>query len=215
MNHMALWEHALDHLRAQAEDPERLLDEWRGETPERCTDRDLLREYGWVVAACGLTPQVLYKLWDRLSEAFRRWDPEAVAARPEDVRIAALGVMKNPRKIRAILDFALDLARHPGEMERLAALPVKEALARLATLPYVGANNKYHLARNLGWDVVCRTGPVSRLAAYLETTPEALCGAIAGETGERVRTVDLVLWYWGHQVGDRVMKEMTSLFRLM
>ncbi len=215
MNTLALWEHALDHLHATAPDPTAMLTGWRGEEPGRATDADLLREYGWVVACCGLTPQVMLKHWDRFSEAFMGWDPARVAARPLDVRIAALGVVRNPRKIDTILAFAADLAREPGQMVRLAAKPTKEVLAWMVTLPFVGANNRYHLARNLGWDVVVRSGPVVRLAAYLLTTSEDLCGAIAAETGERIRTVDLVLWYWGHQVGDVAMKEMASLFKLM
>ncbi|HYG59631.1 MAG TPA: hypothetical protein VD902_16325 [Symbiobacteriaceae bacterium] len=215
MNRIALWDHALDHLRATAENPEQMLEQWRSETPARFTDRDLLGEYGWVVVSCGLTPHVATKHWPRLTEAFWNWEPGPVTAHSRDVRVAALGVLKNPRKIDAILAYADDLAREPGQMQRLAALPLKEALARLSMLPFVGATNRYHLARNLGWDVVVKTGSVPRLAAYLETTAEALCEAIATETGERIRTVDLVLWYWGHQVGDAAMKEMASLFKLL
>jgi hypothetical protein len=215
VNTVALWEHALDHLRATADDPEALLNQWRNEVPAKFTDRDLLAEYAWVVISCGLTPNVTMKYWDRLGEAFWRWNPADVANHARDVRIAAVTVMKNPRKMDAILAYADDLARHPGEMQRLAGLEQKVVLAQLTTLPFVGANNKYHLARNLGWDVVVKTGPVPRLAAYLLTTPEELCGRIAAETGERIRTVDLVLWNWGHQVGDAAVKEMASLFRLL
>ncbi|HYF92680.1 MAG TPA: hypothetical protein VD969_10535 [Symbiobacteriaceae bacterium] len=215
MNTRALWDHAMDHLKATADHPDALLNQWRSETPLTCTDRDLLGEYGWVVISCGLTPHVATKHWPRFTEAFLNWQPLEVAGNRIAVRTAALNVMKNPRKIDHVLDFADDLAREPGLMQRLAALELKQVLAKFATLPFVGANNRYHLARNLGWDVVVRTGPVPRLAAYLETTPEALCERIAGETGERVRTVDLVLWYWGHQVGDTAMKEMASLFKLL
>lgn len=215
MNTKALYEHAMDHLRATAPDPAAMLREWRGERPDRLSDRDLLREYAWVVACCGLTPQVIRKRWDALGEAFCQWDPARIGAQPAAVRIAALGVIRNVRKIDAICALAADLARAPGLMASLAPLAPKEALARVATLPYVGATNKYHLLRNLGWDVVVRTGPVTRLAAYLALSAEALCGQIAAQTGERIRTVDLVLWYWGHQVGDRAMKEIASLFRLM
>jgi hypothetical protein len=215
MNIQALYDHALDHLRATDPDPMATLAQWRRETPDQFTDADLFREYGWVVGACGLTPQVIIKLWERLGVAFSGWDPLAVAGRPMDAQIAALGVMRNPRKIGAIIAFAEDLAREPGQMARLASLPLKELLAKLVMLPWVGPNNRYHLARNLGYDVVVKTGPVPRLAAYLLTTPEELCAEIAAETGERIRTVDLVLWNWGHQVGDGAMKEMASLFRLM
>ncbi|HWI60846.1 MAG TPA: hypothetical protein VNT75_03310 [Symbiobacteriaceae bacterium] len=215
MNTHALWDHAMDHLRSTADYPDQLLAQWRSETPDRCTDRELLAEYGWVVISCGLTPHVATKHWPRFTEAFRNWQPVEVAGNRIAVRTDALNVMKNARKIDHILDFADDLARAPGLMQRLAAMELKQVMAQLSTLPFVGANNRYHLARNLGWDVVVKTGPVPRLAAFLETTPEALCERIASETGERVRTVDLVLWNWGHQVGDTDMKEMASLFKLI
>lgn len=213
MNTLALWEHAMDHLKATADYPDQLLAQWRNETPERCTDRELLSEYGWVVISCGLTPHVATKHWPRLTEAFRHWVPAEVAGNRIPVRADALNVMKNARKMDAILDCADDLAREPGLMQRLAAMEVKQVLAQFATMPFIGANNRYQLARNLGWDVVVKTGAVPRLAAFLETTSEALCERIAAETGERVRTVDLVLWNWGHQVGDTAMKEMASLFK--
>lgn len=215
MNTLLLWDHALDYLNAEAADPVNLLEQWRAERPESCTDRDLLREYGWVVGSCGLTPHVMLKHWGSLSRAFVDWDPEAVSADRVGARTAAMAVLHNPRKIDAILDFAYDLAIHPGRMERLSRSSVKEALAWLTTLPWVGANNRYHLARNLGWDVVVRTGPVVRLAAYLERSSEELCETIALEAGERIRTVDLVLWYWGHRVGDADMKEFASLVKML
>lgn len=204
----------MDHLNATAPDPVGMLGVWRSETPGKCTDQDLFREYGWVVCSCGLTPQVTLKLWDRMSEAFFAWDPAMVSRHSRDARTAALGVMRNLRKIDAIIAFADYLYREPGLMQRLAAMPQKQVLAQLATLPWVGANNRYHLARNLGWNVAVKTGPVVRLAAYLQTSAEELCERIAQEQGERIRTVDLVLWYWGHQVGDAAMKEMASLFKL-
>ncbi len=215
MNYRALYEHALDHLRATDPTPAETLERWRGETPASRTDGDLFMEYGWVVISCGMTAHVTSKLWPRMSEAFCQWDPAPVAARPVDARTAALAVLKNPRKINAIIDFADDLVREPGLMARLAAKPAKEVLAWLQTLPWVGETSRFHLARNIGWDVVVRTGPVPRLAAYLLTTPQELVETTAREVGERVRTVDLVLWNWGHAVGDAHMKEMASLFRLM
>jgi len=215
MNILALWEHALDHINATARDPAALLAEWRSDHPSKWTDRELLAEYGWVVGSCGLTPHVMLKKWEALGGAFRGWNPAAVAEEPIAVRTAALAVMKSPRKWDAVIAFAEDLARHPGQMQRLAARPLPEVLAWMRTLPWVGENNCYHMARNLGWDCVVKTGPVVRLAAYLEMSAEDLCGRIAAETGERVRTVDLGLWYWGHEVGDAAMKEMASLFRLL
>lgn len=215
MNYAALYEHALDHLRATDPDPAARLHEWRSERPENRTDSDLLAEYAWVVVSCGMTAHVTGRLWPRLTSAFRGWNPAAVAASPLDVQVEALSVLKHPRKIGAILSLADSLDRQPGQMQRLAGMPTSEALAWMQTLPWVGPVSRYHLARNLGWDVVVRSGPVVRLAACLGCTPDELVHETAARVGERIRVVDLVLWNWAHQVGDRRMKEMASLFRLM
>lgn len=211
MNALGIWEYAMDYLEANAERPQELLARWRSEIPGACSDRDLFAEYGWVVAACGLSARAIQGFWPRLGQAMLDWDHVAVSEDPLAVRMAALTVLHNPRKVDAILSFAQELARSPGMMARLAAQPLKTVLAQLATLPFVGASNRFHLARNLGWDVVVRTGPVVRLAGYLGTTAEALCSGIAAQTGERIRTVDLVLWYWGHRVGDRELRETARL----
>jgi len=117
------------------------------------------------------------KLWDRLTAAFLDWDTGEVAGRAVEVRTAALGVVRNRRKIEAILARADDLAR------------------------------------NLGWDVLARTGAVPRPAGFIETTPERLCTSIAAPTCERIRTMDLMLWNWGNQVGDVAMREFAFLVR--
>jgi hypothetical protein len=209
MNVLALWDHVLDHLQANGV----ALDQWRHQYPNQLSDRDLLEEYGWVVVSCGLTPHVSFKLWPSLTEAFRSWNPAAILER--ECRTAALSVLKSARKIDAILQMAESLRQEPGQMARLAAMPVKEALASLGTLPWVGPTNRYHMARNIGFDLCVRTGPVVRLAAYLNQAPEELCGEIAALTGERLRTVDLAIWKWCYDVGDDEAKRWAGLFRLM
>jgi hypothetical protein len=212
MNYLAIWEHALDHLKHTDPDWERTLNHWRHERPEWKSDRDLLQEYGWVVACCGLTAKAILPRWERLGAVLGHWAPAQAAAAP---RHEVLAVLANRRKIDAIQGLAADLAREPGQMQRLAAKPVKEVLAWMSTLPFVGANNRYHLARNLGWDVIVKNGPVPRLAGMLHTTAEQLCEGIAAETGERLRVVDLVLWQWGNDVGDEAMHRMAGLFRIL
>ncbi len=212
MNYLAVWEHALDHLRHTDPCWETTVAGWRAETPEQKTDRDLLEEYGWVVACCGLTARAILPRWERLGAALGGWVPAPAAAAP---RGDVLAVLANPRKIDAIQALAADLAANPGQMQRLAECPLKEVFAWMATLPFVGPTNRYHLARNLGWDVVVKNGPVPRLAGRLDTTPEQLCGAISDQTGERLRVVDLVLWSWGNAVGEGEVERMAALFRLL
>lgn len=212
MNYLAIWDHALDHLKQTYPDWEAILTTWQSERPEAKTDRDLLQEYGWVVACCGMTAKAVLPRWERLSAVLGDWDPVRAATTPlGDV----LAVLNNRRKIQAIMDFAMDLANNPGQMEQLGRRPLKEALAWMSTLPWVGGNNRHQLARNLGWDTIAKSGPVHRFAAMLQLTAEDLCEEVANETGERLRVVDLLLWQWGNDVGDERMREMAHLFRIL
>lgn len=212
MNYLALWDHALEHLRRTQPEWESLLDGWRAERPEQKADRDLLAEYGWVVACCGLTARAILPRWERLGAALGDWVPDRAAAAPRE---QVLQVLANPRKVDAIQALAADLARAPGQMARLAARPLAEVLAWMASLPFIGPNNRYHLARNLGWDVVVRNGPVPRLAGLLGTSADLLCGAISDATGERLRVVDLVLWQWGNDAGDAELRRLAALLRVL
>lgn len=73
-------------------------------------------------------------------------------------------------------------------------LQASDRLAYCASLPFIGEITKYHLAKNFGVDVAKPDVHLQRLAALHDTTPQALCAALARETGLRVATVDMVLW---------------------
>ena len=64
----------------------------------------------------------------------------------------------------------------------------------LQSLPWIGSITKWHLAKNLGFDCCKPDRHLMRIATQHNTTPEELCKKIAAETGDRIATVDLVIW---------------------
>ncbi len=62
------------------------------------------------------------------------------------------------------------------------------------SLPWIGGITKWHLAKNLGVDCAKPDVHLERVAAHYGTTPSALCADIAHATGDRIATVDLVIW---------------------
>lgn len=62
------------------------------------------------------------------------------------------------------------------------------------SLPWIGKITKYHLAKNLGADVAKPDRWLVRLAEAEGDTVDGLCQRLARETGDRVATVDVVLW---------------------
>ena len=68
------------------------------------------------------------------------------------------------------------------------------AVDRCASLPWIGDITKYHLAKNLGANVAKPDRWLVRLADAEKTTVDQLCRRLAIATGDRVATVDVVLW---------------------
>lgn len=69
-----------------------------------------------------------------------------------------------------------------------------DKLTYCGNLPWIGNITKYHVAKNFGVDVAKPDVHLARLAEIHQTTPQALCEALARETGYRVATVDTIIW---------------------
>jgi hypothetical protein len=76
----------------------------------------------------------------------------------------------------------------------LACESDSERLANLADLPWIGNITKYHLAKNFGVNVAKPDVHMQRLADHAGEDVQAMCERLAGETGLRTATVDLILW---------------------
>jgi len=113
--------------------------------------------------------------------------------------------------MRALTDgqSASTVFRHPGKSGAMdsiwkdrdalfqAFIACGDADRRLAfckTLPWIGEITKYHLAKNLGADVAKPDRWMDRVAAKFNTDPHSLCSRLSEATGDRVATVDVVLW---------------------
>lgn len=209
-----LYDHALRYCHSEVPDFASSLARWRAETPASFTDQDLLAEYAWVVVGCGLTYFATRSIHGHLAPVLLQFDPAAVYERERELRIPAAGVLKSRRKLDAIWGLAGDLTRDPGQMRRLAAMPVDEVVGWMRTHPLVGENNCWHWARNLGWDVAVRTGPVGRLASKVGTDSQSLCQRLAAETGEKTRVIDLVLWQWAVQAPEAQLAAVAEFARM-
>jgi hypothetical protein len=71
---------------------------------------------------------------------------------------------------------------------------IDEQLAWLRKLPWIGKITAYHMAKNLGVDCCKPDRHLVRLAQVIDSEPETLCHDLAAATGDRVATVDTVLW---------------------
>lgn len=70
-----------------------------------------------------------------------------------------------------------------------------DRLAFLGRLPWIGEVTKYHLAKNFGVDVAKPDIHLNRIATVEGSTAHDMCKRLAQQTGYRVATVDLILWF--------------------
>jgi AraC-like DNA-binding protein len=153
---------------------------------EQQTPETFFAEYVWVVLNAGMREQVARKIYDQFMIAR---DPAVI----------------HHRGRRAAVERALAHA----EEWFAALLAAEDKLGSLERLPWIGPVTKYHLARNLGIDVVKPDRHLKRLAArFGYETPDALCRAIQAEAGAppgpalRLGTIDLVLWRYCNLLGS-------------
>jgi len=145
---------------------------------EQQTPAAFLQEYVWVVLNAGMREQVARTIYGRFLAGR---DPAAIG---------------HPGK-----RVAVERALREHEAWFATLLAAEDKLAYLESLPWVGPATKYHLARNLGIEVVKPDRHLVRLAArFGYASPDALCRAIQVEgmipPGPELRlgTIDLVLW---------------------
>jgi hypothetical protein len=130
----------------------------------------------------------------RITTAFLDWESASSISRcRRQCARRALAVFHHPGKISAIGDVATIIAETGFETfrDRLR----NDGLNELQRLPFIGPITRFHLAKNLGLDVVKPDRHLVRIArAAGFTDPEAMCRVVAEVTGDRLATVDVVLW---------------------
>jgi len=140
---------------------------------------DFFLEYLWVVCNSGMKYEIAQIIYKKILTAI-------IGHRDVSEVFNHAGKCKS---ITFVKDNKESLFKQYGE--------ASDKIAFLSTLPHIGPITKYHLARNLGLDVCKPDRHLERIAGMYDTTPHALCDRLAQITGDRVGTVDIVLWWAG------------------
>jgi hypothetical protein len=162
-------------------------------TLERVDERHVLREQAWVVLSSGMREAVVARLFDRVSRAFCDWDACAIQENPARCVAHALAAFAHPGKISAIATNCAMVATQGLEAWKHALRAYGPTW--LTRFQYIGPITCWHLAKNVGLDVVKPDRHLMRMAlASGRRDPTALCALFASVTGDRLAVVDLVLW---------------------
>ena len=133
-------------------------------------------EYTFVVCNSGMKAEVARGIFNRIRSAIARG--ELVSS-----------VFRHPGKASAIQYVYEERLRWYRDYQMAG-----DKLAFLESMPWIGPITKYHLAKNFGLDVVKPDRHLVRIADAHGSDPHTLCEEIAQVTGDRIGTVDVVLW---------------------
>lgn len=191
-----VWQTALTEVRMDDPGIDEEIEAWEAQTPVNRSLQDFYQNYVWAVYNAGFKIEVLDSLWDRLIEALCNFDVEAISANRVAVRAALLEIISNPRKAEAVVDTAIKLARRPQLWERMQRMTSAAFLDEVQEFKGIGPDNRYHVARNLGWNVPTHGGFTRALADNLQTDCDTLMTYIARASGLKLSTTDTVIGLW-------------------
>ena len=169
--------------------------DWQDELAfEHISESDFLREAGWVVLSSGFRESVVRRRFPLVSEAFLQWrSAKDIEKSRERCESTAFVAFRNRRKIGAIGAIVSKVASEGFGPLRTAIS--RRGVEEIMDLPFMGPVTAYHLAKNIGMDVVKPDRHLERMALTLGHDSAAdMCREIAHLVGDRLGVVDLVLW---------------------
>jgi hypothetical protein len=172
--------------------------------PEQTSESCFLAEAAWVVYNAGFRESVVRSKFDFISLAFFDWEcaKQIVSHREECIGTAMLAI-SNRRKHEAVVEIARIVAER-GFPPVLQAI-LKDPVATLRGLPFIGPVTALHLAKNLGFDLAKPDRHLVRLQerfGFAEVSD--MCEHLSSATGDAIRVVDLVLWRYLERQGSKV-----------
>ncbi len=165
-------------------------------------ETDFLREAAWVILNAGMREAVVRDRFPALSTAFANWtSANAIVANEARCRRAALRLFAHEGKIDAILSLSRKVSKEG--FDQIKSRIALEGAEYLASFDFIGPVTCYHLAKNLGLDVVKPDRHLVRVARRTGfRTPSDLCRAISVRTGDRLAVVDIVIWRYATLTRD-------------
>jgi hypothetical protein len=162
--------------------------------PQKLSESVLLRETAWVILCSGFREAVVRQVFDYISLCYCDWESAAAISSAGDVCTnAAHAAFGHRAKLNAVMD----VARHVERVgfDNLKSDILFDPVPTLQQFPFIGPITVRHLAKNLGFDIVKPDRHLHRIAIRFGFDhPDTFCTAIAEESGDPVKVVDLIIW---------------------
>lgn len=157
-------------------------------------ESSFLREAAWVVLSSGMKESVIRKKFPTISSAFYYWrSSNRIVQNRDKCKIRALKVFNHENKINAIISIAIEISTYG--FDSIKNRIKNKGIKFIQTLPYMGPATSYHLAKNIGLDVMKPDRHLLRITSVTGyNNPQQLCKDISLYVGDRVSVVDIVMW---------------------
>lgn len=158
------------------------------------SESDFFREAAWVVIASGMRDSIVRKKFPIISQIFYCWkNPERVINNESMCRTQALSVFNHEGKIDAII--AIMKISHNSGFAEIKNRIKTEGIDYIDSFPFMGKATSFHLAKNIGLDVVKPDRHLCRIAnAAGYNDPDELCKTISKYVDDAISVIDIVLW---------------------
>jgi len=162
-----------------------------------------LREYAYVIYCSGFRQSVVEKHWPALYQAYHEFNPTLISQSRGQTRENALSYIGNKRKVESVLNTAEQLKDMKGETWISYKQQIKDSapdFELLEDLPFIGPKTKFHLARNMGFNVAKPDRHLERIAVAYNMTTSSMCKYLSEKSEELtgkhydIHTVDSIFW---------------------
>ena len=158
------------------------------------SESEFYREAAWVILSSGMSVRSVTSVFNKISRVFLNWeDSEKIVKQGDTCVNQALKHFNHKGKINAILS----IIRHVNNIgfEVFKTELIDNGVEHIQQFSFFGPATSFHLAKNIGMNVVKPDRHLMRLAEALNfSTPDKLCKAIANQIDEKISVVDVVLW---------------------
>ena len=153
-----------------------------------------LREAAWVVLSSGMREAVIRNKFAAFSGAFYHWQSaHQITKNARECRKNASAIFGHFGKIDSIIQIATLI--HQKGFEAFKCNVRSGGVSFLQSLPFIGPITSFHLAKNIGLDVVKPDRHLLRISALAGySSASEMCQLISQAVGDRLSVVDLVVW---------------------
>lgn len=166
---------------------------------DKISETDFIREVSWVILSSGMHENVIRKIFPNVSDAFFNWESASkIVGNESKCFNEAFNHFKNRKKIEAIIYCVkyLDFTGYEVFIQQVK----DHGIDFISKFPFLGPVTSYHLAKNIGYNVVKPDRHLERIATNMGfLNPSEMCVSLSNLIEEKISVIDLVLWRFANQ----------------